>query len=97
MPLPEQFDKIKMLDAWAEALLALVALQRELEEASADMTAKDDWSWQNDARALVKEVWQVIATTPADKRLEVARGYREMALQAAAFVSAKAQEEKEPE
>jgi hypothetical protein len=90
--LKEQFDPRLQLNAWAVALMAVEKLQQELEAASHDMTVQDDWSWQEPFRETVREVWQVIATTPADKRLEVARGYTDLALSQTALVRVMAQE-----
>ncbi len=46
--------------AWASALTAVAKLQAVLEVASEDMTARDDWSWQQHPRALVKRTFTLL-------------------------------------
>ena len=74
--------------AWASALTAVAKLQALLEVASEDMTARDDWSWQNQHRALVKRTFTLVETQQEPRLLyETAQELQQEA--AAAIESAK--------
>lgn len=65
--------------AWINALTAIAGLQKELVRASQDMTFTDEWAWMEPFRQLVFGVWDTIAQTPPEARLEKAKELKEQA------------------